>query len=113
MSLLPGTTSHIVHRGLRRLRIDVVMAIGLFCMVWYLPMELFAAETGRFVDKDGSMCSSRVWTQRLNCSCERAVKRRHHTQEEYDAVVRESQEREPICSSPASRRRMTGASTFP
>jgi hypothetical protein len=69
------------------------MVIGLLCMVWYLPMELFAAETGRLVEKDGKYVFVESMDPATKLLLERAVKQGTITQEEYDAVVRESQER--------------------
>lgn len=93
MSVFVGRASYIAHRGVRRLGIYVVMAIGLLCVPWCLSEELFAAETGRLVEKDGKYMFVESMDPATKLLLERAVKQGTITQEEYDAVVRESQER--------------------
>lgn len=65
----------------------------LFCGSWFGPSVSLAADAGRLVEKDGQYQFVESMDPATKLLLERAVKQGTITQEEYDAVVKESQQR--------------------
>lgn len=78
-----------------RLRGARVVGLGLLlcCGSWFDPSVSLAADAGKLVQKDGQYQFVESMDPATKLLLERAVKQGTITQEEYDAVVRESQER--------------------
>lgn len=72
-----------------------VLGLGLllFCWSWFHPSVSLAADAGKLVLKDGQYQFVESMDPATKLLLERAVKQGTITQEEYDAVARESQER--------------------
>jgi hypothetical protein len=77
---------------LRRER-NIGFALCLACAAWFSPETVFAAEAGKLVEKDGKYVFVESMDPATKLLLERAVKQGTITQDEYEAVVRESQER--------------------
>ena len=77
---------------LRRER-NIGFALCLACAAWFGPETVFAAEAGKLVEKDGKYVFVESMDPATKLLLERAVKQGTITQDEYEAVVRESQER--------------------
>ncbi len=87
------------------LRAVYVSQVRIFGSVWFLglallsisglitPQEVFAAEAGRMVEKDGKYVFVESMDPATKLLLQRALKQGTITQDEYDAVVKESQER--------------------
>ena len=69
------------------------LSLLLFCWSWFGQSVIFAADAGKLVEKDGKYVFVESMDPATKLLLERAVKQGTITQEEYDAVVRESQER--------------------
>jgi hypothetical protein len=72
---------------------NIGFALCLACTAWFCPQLVFAADAGKLVEKDGKYVFVESMDPAIKLLLERAVKQGTITQEEYDAVVRESQER--------------------
>ena len=68
-------------------------ALCLACAAWFGPPVSLAADAGTLVEKDGRYVFVESMDPATKLLLERAVKQGTITQEEYDAVVRASQER--------------------
>lgn len=68
-------------------------ALCLACTAWFSPQLVSAADAGKLVEKDGKYVFVESMDPATKLLLERAVKQGTITQEEYDSVVRESQER--------------------
>ena len=81
--------------------IGVFRCIQLFTLVllampltaWLAPQESLAAEAGRLVEKDGKYVFVESMDPATKLLLQRALKQGTITQDEYDAVVKESQDR--------------------
>jgi Phosphate-selective porin O and P len=72
---------------------NIGFALCLACAAWFGPPVSFAADAGTLVEKDGRYVFVESMDPATKLLLERAVKQGTITQEEYDAVVRASQER--------------------
>src|SRR5690349_6672025 len=72
---------------------NIGFALCLTCAVWFCPQLVFAADAGKLVEKDGKYVFVESMDPATKLLLERAVKQGSITQEEYDAVVRASEER--------------------
>jgi len=72
---------------------NVGFALCLACAAWFGPPVSLAADAGTLVEKDGRYVFVESMDPATKLLLERAVKQGTITQEEYDAVVRASQER--------------------
>jgi hypothetical protein len=72
---------------------NIGFALCLACAVWFGPQPVFAADSGKLVEKDGKYVFVESMDPATKLLLERALKQGTITQEEYDAVVRASQER--------------------
>jgi hypothetical protein len=72
---------------------NIGFALCLACAAWFCPQLVFAADAGKLVEKDGKYVFVESMDPAIKLLLERAVKQGTITQEEYDTVVRESQER--------------------
>jgi hypothetical protein len=72
---------------------NIGFALCLACAVWFGPQLVFAADTGKLVEKDGKYVFVESMDPATKLLLERALKQGTISQEEYDAVVRASQER--------------------
>ena len=72
-----------------------VIGLGLLlcCWSWFGPSVSLAADTGKLIERDGKYVFVESMDPATKLLLERAVKQGTITQEEYDAVARESQER--------------------
>ncbi|MCX5723011.1 MAG: hypothetical protein NTX84_00535, partial [Nitrospirae bacterium] len=68
-------------------------ALYLLCAAWFGPALVCAADAGKLVEKDGQYVFVESMDPATKLLLERSVKQGIITREEYDAVVRESQER--------------------
>jgi hypothetical protein len=85
--------SFIIRVAAQRWDKNVGFALCLACAAWFGPPVSLAADAGTLVEKDGRYVFVESMDPATKLLLERAVKQGTITQEEYDAVVRASQER--------------------
>ena len=83
----------VIRNAASRSNKNIGFALCLACMAWFGPELVFAADTGKLVEKDGRYVFVESMDPATKLLLERAVKQGTITQEEYDAVVKASQER--------------------
>ena len=91
-SLFIGVSS-IIRVAVPRWAKHIGFALCLACAAWFGPPVSLAADAGTLVEKDGRYVFVESMDPATKLLLERAVKQGTITQEEYDAVVRASQER--------------------
>lgn len=69
------------------------LGLLLFCWSWFDQSVIFAADAGKLIEKDGKYVFVESMDPATKLLLQRAVKQGTITQEEFDAVARESQER--------------------
>ncbi len=85
--------SFVIPAALLRRERNVGFALCLVCTTWFGFQPAFAADAGKLVEKDGKYVFVESMDPATKLLLERAVKQGTITQDEYEAVVRESQER--------------------
>jgi len=85
--------SFIIRVAASRWAKNIGFALCLACAAWFGPPVSLAADAGTLVEKDGRYVFVESMDPATKLLLERAVKQGTITQEEYDAVVRASQER--------------------
>jgi len=85
--------SSVIPIALLRQERNIGFVLCLACAAWFVSQPAFAADAGRLVEKDGKYVFVESMDPATKLLLERAVKQGTITQDEYEAVVRESQER--------------------
>jgi len=86
-------TSCTPHTAVQRVISLLGFGVLLLCSGGVQPQSILAAESGRLIEKDGKYVFVESMDPATKLLLERAVKQGTITQEEYDVVVKESQER--------------------
>lgn len=77
----------------RRIQLFTLVLLAMPLTAWLAPQEILAAEAGRLVEKDGRYVFVESMDPATKLLLQRALKQGTITQDEYDAVVKESQDR--------------------